>query len=176
MALKRRCPGLGLLHHSDQGCTYASEDYQNLLTAHGITYSMSRRGHCYDAVMESFFSTVKSELADRFDSFGEAKMELVDYIEMFYNQRRRHSTLGHVSPAVFERRFATQAAQLTRPRDRIKPSRPANASTPERCPRLSPPIRPSDPILWQHLGNTGRLDSPLLGRRWVAAPRLWWIR
>ena len=54
---------------------------------------MSRRGHCYDAVMESFFSTVKSELADRFDSFGEAKMELVDYIEMFYNQRRRHSTL-----------------------------------------------------------------------------------
>ena len=66
---------------------------------------MSRRGNCYDnAVMESFFSTVKSELADRFASFGEAKMELFDYIEVFYNQRRRHSTLGQISPAAFERR------------------------------------------------------------------------
>jgi integrase-like protein len=61
---------------------------------------MSRRGNCYDnAVMESFFSTVKSELRDRFDSCGEAKMELFDYIEVFYNQRRRHSTLGQISPA-----------------------------------------------------------------------------
>ena len=105
MALKRRCPEAGLLHHSDQGCTYASEDYQTILDAHGITCSMSRRGDCYDnAVMESFFSTVKSELADRFDSFGEGKMELFDYIEVFYNQRRRHSTLGQISPAAFERR------------------------------------------------------------------------
>jgi putative transposase len=106
-ALKRRCPEAGLLHHSDQGCTYASEDYQRLLDERGITCSMSRRGDCYDnAVMESFFSTVKSELADRFESFGEAKMALFDYIEVFYNQRRRHSTLGQVSPAVFERRSA----------------------------------------------------------------------
>ena len=105
MALKRRCPEAGLLHHSDQGCTYASEDYQRILDGRGITCSMSRRGDCYDnAVMESFFSTVKSELADRFDSFGEAKMELFDYIEVFYNQRRRHSTLGQISPAAFERR------------------------------------------------------------------------
>jgi transposase InsO family protein len=105
MALKRRCPEAGLLHHSDQGCTYASDDYQRILDARGITCSMSRRGDCYDnAVMESFFSTVKSELADRFDSFGEAKMELFDYIEVFYNQRRRHSTLGQISPAAFERR------------------------------------------------------------------------
>jgi putative transposase len=104
MALKRRCPEAGLLHHSDQGCTYASEDYQAILDARGITCSMSRRGDCYNAVMESFFSTVKSELADRFDSFGEAKMELFDYIEVFYNQRRRHSTLGQISPAAFERR------------------------------------------------------------------------
>ena len=110
MALKRRCPGGGLLHHSDQGCTYASEDYQAVLEAHGITGSMSRRGNCYDnAVMESFFSSVNSEVADRFDSCGEAKMELFDYIEVFYNQRRRHSTLGQISPAAFERR-ATQAA------------------------------------------------------------------
>ena len=110
MALKRRCPDAGLLHHSDQGCTYASEDYQAVLEANGITCSMSRRGNCYDnAVMESFFSSVKSEVADRFDSCGEAKMELFDYIEVFYNQRRRHSTLGQISPAAFERR-ATQAA------------------------------------------------------------------
>ena len=105
MALKRRCPEIGLLHHSDQGCTYASEDYQEILDARGIVCSMSRRGNCWDnAVMESFFSTVKSELAERFDSNGEAKMELFDYIEVFYNQRRRHSTLGQISPADFERR------------------------------------------------------------------------
>src|SRR5205823_11882430 len=105
MALKRRCPEIGLLHHSDQGCTYASEDYQAILDARGIMCSMSRRGNCYDnAVMESFFSTVKSELADRFDSCGDAKMALFDYIEVFYNQRRRHSTLGQISPAAYERR------------------------------------------------------------------------
>jgi putative transposase len=79
MALKRRCPDAGLLHHSDQGCTYASEDDQRMLDGHGITCSMSRRGNCYDnAVMEAFFSTVKSEVADRFASCGDAKMELFD--------------------------------------------------------------------------------------------------
>jgi putative transposase len=105
MALKRRCPDVGLLHHSDQGSTYASDDYQKILTANGITCSMSRRGDCYDnAVMESFFSTLKSELGERFESCGTAKMELFDYIEVFYNQRRRHSTLGQISPAEFERR------------------------------------------------------------------------
>jgi transposase InsO family protein len=105
MALKRRRPDAGLLHHSDPGCTYASEDYQTILDAHGITCSMSRRGDCYDnAVMDSFFSAVKSELADRFDSFGEGKTALFDYIEVFYNQRRPHSTLGQISPAAFERR------------------------------------------------------------------------
>ncbi len=112
MALKRRCPEIGLLHHSDQGCTYASEDYQDLLDARGIVCSMSRRGNCYDnAVMESFFSTVKSELADQFASHGDAKMELFDYIELFYNQQRRHSTIGRISPAAFERQAAmTQVA------------------------------------------------------------------
>ena len=110
MALKRRCPDARLLHDSDQGSPYASEDYQMILEARGITCSMSRRGNCYDhAVMESFFSTVKSELRDRFESCGEANMEWFDYLEVFYNQRRRHSTLGQISPAAFERR-ATQAA------------------------------------------------------------------
>jgi len=104
MALKRRCPDVGLLHHSDQGCTYASEDYRAVLDLNGITCSMSRRGDCFDnAVMESFFSTVKSELGERFESYGTAKMELFDYIEVFYNQRRRHSTLGLISPAAYER-------------------------------------------------------------------------
>jgi transposase InsO family protein len=107
MAIKRRCPGVGLLHHSDQGCTYASEDYQARLKAFGITCSMSRRGDCYDnAVMESFFSTVKAELGEHFESYGIAKEQLFDYIEAFYNQRRRHSTLGQISPAAFERRAA----------------------------------------------------------------------
>jgi len=111
MALKRRCPDNGLLHHSDQGSPYASQDYQAILAARGIVCSMSRRGNCYDnAVMESFFSSLKSELRERFDSHGEAKMELFDYIEVFYNQRRRHSTLGQISPAAFEKARATQAA------------------------------------------------------------------
>lgn len=111
MAVKRRCPDAGLMHHSDQGSPYGSEDYQKALVDHGILCSMSRRGNCYDnAAMESFFSTVKSELADRFGSHGEAKMELFDYIEVFYNQRRRHSTIGQVSPANFEKARTTQAA------------------------------------------------------------------
>jgi transposase InsO family protein len=105
MALKRRCPEAGLLHHSDQGCTYASEDYRTRLEQSGITCSMSRRGNCYDnAVMESWFSTVKSEEGERFESYAQAKAAVFDYIEVFYNQRRRHSTLGQISPAEFERR------------------------------------------------------------------------
>ena len=72
---------------------------------------MSRRGNCCDnAVVDSFFSTLKSELGERFDSHGQAKVELFDYIEVFYNQRRRHSTLGQISPAAFERQAATHAA------------------------------------------------------------------
>jgi transposase InsO family protein len=107
MALQRRRPAIGVLHHSDQGCTYASEDYQACLDAHGLVCSMSRRGNCYDnAVMESFFSTVKSELGEHFDSHGDATMELFEYIVVFYNQRRRHSTLGQISPAAFERQAA----------------------------------------------------------------------
>jgi putative transposase len=115
MAVKRRGPDAGLLHHSDQGCTYASEDYQAILEARGITCSMSRRGNCHDnAVMEAFFSSLKTELVDRFASHGEAKMALFDYIEVFYNQQRRHSTIGYVSPARFERRAAVRPEPTTR--------------------------------------------------------------
>jgi transposase InsO family protein len=126
MALKRRCPEIGLLHHSDQGCTYASEDYQAVLEARGIVCSMSRRGNCYDnAVMESFFSTVKSELGEHFESHGVAKMEVFDYIEVFYNQRRRHSTLGQISPAAFERRAREEGVDAVENRpDRGFPPRP----------------------------------------------------
>ena len=107
MAVQRRCPDPGLLHHSDRGCTYTCEDYQTYLETRGITCSMSRRADCYDnAVMESFFATVKKEEADRFPSYSEAKMALFDYLEVFDNPRRRHSTLGQISPARFEREAA----------------------------------------------------------------------
>jgi transposase InsO family protein len=110
MALKRRCPSAGLLHHSDQGSTYASEDYQAVLEAAGITCSMSRRGNCYDnAVMEAFFSTVKNEVGEWFDSHADAKAKLFDYVEVFYNHQRRHSSAGRMSPAAYERK-TTQAA------------------------------------------------------------------
>jgi putative transposase len=104
MALRRRCPGAGLLHHSDQGSTYASEDYQDVLKQHGVICSMSRRGNCYDnAAMESWNSTLKSELGERFDSPADAKDRLFDYIEVFYNQTRMHSSIDYASPAEFER-------------------------------------------------------------------------
>jgi len=106
-ALRRRDPGVGLLHHSDQGSTYASEDYRKALAAHRITCSMSRRGNCHDnAAMESWFSTLKFELGERFESAAQAKHALFDYIEVFYNQKRRHSSLGYATPADVERRYS----------------------------------------------------------------------
>jgi transposase InsO family protein len=107
-AIRRRCPSTGLLHHSDQGSTYASEDYRDLLEANGIVCSMSRRGNCLDnAAMESWNSTLKFELGETFESIRRAKEQLFDYIEIFYNQKRRHSTLDYVSPAEYERNRIT---------------------------------------------------------------------
>jgi transposase InsO family protein len=112
-ALRRRCPDAGLLHHSDQGSPYASEDYQDALALRGITCSMSRRGNCYDnAAMESWNSTLKSELGERFDSYAAAKEQLFDYIEVFYNQQRLHSSLGYASPAAYERSAQTATSAL----------------------------------------------------------------
>jgi transposase InsO family protein len=112
MALRRRCPDSRLLHHSDQGSTYASEDYQKELAARGITCSMSRRGNCYDnAAMESWFSTFKSELGEDFESYAEAKEKSFDYIEVFYNQQRIHSSVGYLPPAKVERRYFEQVAR-----------------------------------------------------------------
>jgi transposase InsO family protein len=129
MAVRRRCPEPGLLHHSDRGCTYTCEDYQRYLASHGITCSMSRRADCYDnAVMESFFATVKKEEADRFSSYSEAKMALFDYIEVFYNQRRRHSTLGQISPAEFEKRAARRVDPVENCKERSFPPAPHASS------------------------------------------------
>ena len=103
-ALLRRGPCAGLIHHSDQGSPYASDDYQNLLKKRGVTSSMSRKGNCYDnAVMEAFFSTLKAELGEHFESNRDAKYQLFDYIEVFYNQKRRHSSLGYATPTEHER-------------------------------------------------------------------------
>jgi transposase InsO family protein len=111
MAVKRRCPEQGLLHHSDQGSTYASDDYQAALEKHGITCSMSRRGNCYDnAAMESWFSTVKSELGEHFEDARDAKEKLFDYVEEFYNHQRIHSAISYASPAEFKRAAAKQQA------------------------------------------------------------------
>jgi transposase InsO family protein len=111
-AIRRRCPGQGLLHHSDQGSPYASDDYQKVLGVHGITCSMSRRGNCYDnAAMESWFSTLKFELGERFETRADAKEKLFDYIEVFYNHQRRHSSLDYVTPAGYEK--ASRAAMAT---------------------------------------------------------------
>ena len=105
MALKRRCPDASLLHHSDRGSPYTSEDYQKMLEVHGVTVSMSRTGNCYDnAAMESWFSTLKAELGEKYESPKTAKHELFEYIEMFYNQQRTHSTLGYLSPGEYEAR------------------------------------------------------------------------
>ncbi len=111
MAVERRAPGPGLVHHSDQGCQYASWDYQRTMRQLGIVCSMSRKGNCWDnAVVESFFATLKTELVHRmsFVDRAVAHSALFDYIETFYNPKRRHSALGYVSPAEHERRFSTE--------------------------------------------------------------------
>jgi transposase InsO family protein len=106
MAISRRLPGEGLVTHSDRGSQYASEHYQGLLAGHGIVCSMSRRGNCWDnAPMESFFASLKKELThgEIFATREEARASLFEYIEVFFNRIRRHSSLGYVSPAEYER-------------------------------------------------------------------------
>ena len=105
MALKRRRPLPGLMHHSDRGSQYAAGAYQKRLVEHGIVCSMSRKGNCWDnAPMESFFHTLKTELVHHRDYLtrDEARRDIFEYIEVFYNRQRSHSTLGYLSPAQFE--------------------------------------------------------------------------
>jgi putative transposase len=112
MALGRRRPPSGLLHHSDRGSQYASGGYQRVLAQHGIVCSMSRRGNCWDnAVAESFFATLKVELVHdaAWLTRAAARRDLFEYLEPFYNGRRRHSALGYLSPRAFELRRQHEA-------------------------------------------------------------------
>ena len=105
MAIARRRPGEGLMHHSDRGVQYACELYRSLLSGHGMQPSMSRTGNCYDnAVAESFFGTLKNELVDRerCRTRAEARASIFEWIECWYNRKRRHSSLGYLSPEAFE--------------------------------------------------------------------------
>ena len=105
MAIWRRGKSDTVLHHSDRGSQYTSEPFQRLMADHGVTCSMSRAGNVWDnAVMESFFSSLKTERTARrmYRTRDQAKADVFDYIERFYNPRRRHSTLGYMSPMEFE--------------------------------------------------------------------------
>ena len=113
MALQTRKPLKGLLHHSDRGSQYASKDYQLLLKDNEICCSMSRKGNCYDnAVMESFFATLKQELVYQrfYQNRKEARQNIFEYIEVWYNRKRMHSTLGFMSPYEFENKQACSMA------------------------------------------------------------------
>lgn len=113
MAIGLRHPGAGLLHHSDRGSQYASNDYRKALKDSGIICSMSRKGDCWDnSVVESFFGTLKTELIYRrpWPTIRSAKAAVAEYIEVFYNRKRRHSYLGYKNPAQFEIQFDMEAA------------------------------------------------------------------
>ena len=113
MALGNRSPGNDLIHHSDRGSQYASAAYRQALFQQGITASMSRRGNCYDnAVIESFWHSLKVELVHRrsFATRIEAEQAIFEYIEVFYNRVRLHSSIGYVSPAAFEAAHHQEAA------------------------------------------------------------------
>lgn len=107
-AVRKRRPTAGLLHHSDRGCQYTSAEYRERLQALGVTVSMSRKGNCWDnAVAESFFATLKSELIHRrrWRNALELRTALFEYIEVFYNRRRLHSSLNYKTPAAVEREY-----------------------------------------------------------------------
>jgi putative transposase len=113
MAIWRRQPAPGLLFHSDRGSQYCSVDFQKMLKANSMVSSMSRKGNCWDnAVAESFFGSLKTErvYSSIYKTRDEACKDIVDYIEMFYNSRRRHSYLGYVSPKKFEEKWLLEKA------------------------------------------------------------------
>ncbi len=115
MAVRDRKPVPGLVHHSDQGTQYTSDEYRAVLRAHGLVASMSRRGNCHDnAPTESFFASLKSDVVQgrRFETHAEARSVLFAYIETFYNRRRRHSSLGYLTPDEHEQRHRSQLPEL----------------------------------------------------------------
>ena len=108
MAIWRRRPAPGLLLHSDQGCQFTSQPWQSFLKAHDIVCSMSRRGNCHDnAVAESFFQLLKRERVRRriYDTREQARSDVFDYIEAFYNAKRRHGSANGLSPLEYDRQF-----------------------------------------------------------------------
>ena len=114
-AALRRKPQPGLIFHSDRGVQYACGDFRDLLKTHGAVQSMSGKGNCYDnAPSESFFGTIKTEMVyfEHFRTRVEAKSMIFEYVEVFYNRQRRHSALGYLSPAEFERRWELQVAPV----------------------------------------------------------------
>ena len=114
LAVGQRIPGPGLMSHSDRGSQYTSDDYQAALRDHGITCSMSGKGNCWDnAVVESFFGTLKNELVYRrsWSSRAEAAAAIHEYIEVFYNRTRLHSTLDYKTPAQYENIYATARSE-----------------------------------------------------------------
>ena len=105
MALADRRPSAGLIHHSDRGVQYAANDFQDLLEDNKVVSSMGRKGNCWDnACVESFFGSLKNEWVrgEIYESFDDGKKDIFNYIEMFYNRKRRHASLGYVSPVVYE--------------------------------------------------------------------------
>lgn len=105
LRMRQTAPGTGLVHHSDRGVQYASGPFRRLLETHGIVCSMSGKGDCYDnAMMESFFGTLKTELDEPMPTRGRARGALFEYIDVFYNRQRLHSALGYESPAAYEQR------------------------------------------------------------------------
>jgi transposase InsO family protein len=111
-AVIHRKPSGGLVHHSDRGCQYTSDEFQTLLQQHNITASMSSTGNCYDnAVAESFFHTLKTELVyfERYETREQAKRSIFEYIEVFYNRKRLHSTTNYLAPVEFEKQWNDQA-------------------------------------------------------------------
>src|SRR4051812_17731089 len=106
MALAQRIPRSNLFHHSDQGRQYSAEAYQTVLAEQGISVSMSRKGNCYDnAVVESFFSTLKNELVHHciFGTRAQARLAIFEFIEVFYTRQRRHTSLDFISPVEYQR-------------------------------------------------------------------------
>ena len=115
MALWRRQPKDALLVHSDQGCQFTGHDWQGFLRDHNLVSSMSRRGNCHDnAVAESFFQLLKRERIRRqiYPTRQDARADVFNYIEMFYNPKRRHNTSGGVSPVEFEQRQSQQLGSV----------------------------------------------------------------
>jgi putative transposase len=148
MALARRRPQPGLLHHSDRGCQYTSRAYRQRLEQAGIIVSMSRKGNCWDnAAVESFFGTLKDERVEcnTYQSYEQARRSLFEYLEVYYNRQRRHSSLGYVSPLVYEQKVLGQNRNpsVFLPNDGLVLPHHASGSVSRKAQRLD-----TEPLAW----------------------------